>query len=117
MQCEYSARTSQSWRDTDDQELETRLSVIASEIIVTGELYEDMGETRERLKQDAIRREAEREGAETDRVIALGAARLKPLTGSADKFQRAKTVRTLVNSVIESSDENTDSGRVQRWKD
>lgn len=114
-----------SWTDTDERPLEMQLNSIATEIIVAGELqyrehqiwlYEDRVDTRERLKQDATRREAELENAERDRVIALAAARIKRLTDSAESHRRAAVIRTFVVSVIEASADKADPERVQRWK-
>jgi len=114
-----------SWIDDDEQPLEARLSTIATEIIVAGELqyrehevwvYDNVIRRREELKQEAIRRQAELEKAERDRILKLEAARLKRLTESAENHQRATAIRSFVQSVIEASADQTDPERVQRWK-
>jgi hypothetical protein len=115
-----------SWTDTDEQLLETQLSVIATEIILAGELlyrehqiwlYDDAIRRREELKQEAIRRRNELEKAERERIIKLEAARLKRLTDSAENYHRAHAIRDFVSSVITASDEKVDPERVQRWKE
>ena len=115
-----------SWTDTDEQLLETRLSVIATEIILAGELqyrehqiwlYDDAIRRREELKQEAIRRQAELENAERERIIKLEAARLKRLTDSSENYRRAHAIRAFVSSVIEASDDKADPEHVQRWKE
>jgi hypothetical protein len=114
-----------SWMDTDEQPIESQLSIIAAEIIIAGELqyreheiwiYEDAVRRRDELKWEAIRREAELENAERNRIIKLEAARLKRLTDSADNYHRAYAIRAFVSSVVEASGNKADSERVQRWK-
>jgi hypothetical protein len=114
-----------AWNDTDEQQLEAQLSTIATEIIVAGELqyrehlvwlYDDRVRERERLKQEAIRRQAELEKAERDRIIKLEAARLKRLTDSAENHHRAHAIRAFVLSVTQASADHADPESVTRWK-
>jgi hypothetical protein len=115
-----------SWTDTDEQLLETQLSVIATEIVLAGELqyrehqiwlYDDAVRRREELKHQAIQQQIEREKAERERLIKLEAARLKRLTDSAESYHRAKTIRAFVSSVIEAFDGRIDPEHVERWKE
>ena len=115
-----------SWADTDEQPLETQLSVIATEIIMAGELqyrehqvwlHDDAVRRREELKQEATRRQIELEKAERERLIKLQAARLTRLSDSAEHFQRAQAIRAFVTSVVGVSNGAADPERVTRWKE
>jgi len=74
-----------SWTDTNEQPLEAKLSSIATEIIIAGELQyrelqiwlcDEAVRRREELKQEAIRRRNELEKTEREPLIKLEAARL-----------------------------------------
>lgn len=115
-----------SWVDTDEQKLEAQLSVIAVEIIVTGEMqyrehlvwkYEDAIRRREQMHQAEIKRKADAEKAERERLLKLEADRLKRLTDSAENYQRAQAIRLFVSTVVGMSSEGVAPEQVTRWKD
>lgn len=115
-----------SWTDTDEQPLESQLSTIAAEIIVSGELqyrehqvwtYEQAVCRREELRQEEIRKKLVAEKAERERLIKLEADRLKRLTDSAENYHRAQTIRAFVTSVVSMPAASTDPESVARWKD
>ena len=115
-----------SWTDTEEQPLEARLSTIAVEIIVAGEMqyrehqvwvYEEAIRRREEMNQEAIRRQIEQEKAERERLLKLEAARLKRLTDSAENYHRAETIRAFVASVISVSKEGADPTLIGLWKE
>jgi len=114
-----------SWTDTEEQPLKVRLSTIAVEIIVSGEMqyrehqvwvYEEAIRRREEMNQEAIRRQIEQEKAERERLITLEAARLKRLTDSAENYHRAQPIRAFVASVISASKECADPKHSGLWK-
>jgi hypothetical protein len=115
-----------SWVDTEEQALETQLSTIAAEIIVTGEMqyrehvvwvYEDSVRRREEMRQDEIRRKLEAEKAEREQLIKLEANRLKRLTDSAENYHRAQTIRSFVSTVIGMPIADADPDQVARWRE
>jgi hypothetical protein len=58
----------------------------------------------------------EAEKAERERLIKLGADRLKRLTDSAENYHRAQEIRAFVSTVVDLPAEGVDRVRIARWR-
>jgi hypothetical protein len=114
-----------SWMDSEEARIETLLSEIATEIIVSGELqyrehkqrqYDAHIKHREELRQAAIKRKLEQEKAERDRLLKLEADRLKRLFDSAESHRKANDIRDFVASVLANPAASAGE-RVARWQE
>lgn len=114
-----------SWQDTEEQKLETQLSVIAAEIIVTGEMqyrehrvwvHEDAIRRREEMRQAEIRRKLEADKAERERLIKLEADRLQRLTDSAENYRHAESIRSFVATVAALPHPEASPESIANWR-
>lgn len=115
-----------SWSDSDEQLLESQLTSIAVEVIVAGELqyrehqvwvHEERLRTRERNRQEAIKKKLEQEKAERERLLKLEADRLKRLTDSAENYELAQSIRRFVSSVVDMPAGDVDPVRIADWRE
>ncbi|MGM5031140.1 hypothetical protein [Tardiphaga sp. 803_E3_N1_3] len=114
-----------SWIDSEEESIESQLSLIAAEIVVAGEIqyrehmvwvHEESVRRREEMRQAEIRRKLEAEKAERERLIKLEAARLQRLTESAENFQRAQAIRAFVSTVVAVPAPHVEVERISRWQ-
>jgi len=115
-----------AWTDSEEHPLEGKLSEIAAEIVVVGEIqhrehvewaYNEAVRRREEMRQAEIKRQLEAEKAERERLIKLEADRLKRLTDSAENYHRAEAIRMFVSTVTSLPADGIDPVRVRQWRE
>jgi hypothetical protein len=104
----YSAAERHRWDDDAAGKLESKLTEIAIEIVVTAELQYREGRVRNyewrikqkaQLEEAARKRKLEEEQAERDRKERLEQARIDRLLRDATLFQQARDIRNYVEAI------------------
>lgn len=115
-----------AWQDDDQGKLETRVTEIAIEIILTAELqyregtvrsYEWRVQRKAELEEEERERKREAERAERERQKRLEQARIDRLLKSAAAFQQAGAIRKYVEAIraTEIDDATSSSEELERW--
>jgi hypothetical protein len=115
-----------AWQDDDQGKLETRVTEIAIQIILTAELqyregavrsYEWRVQRKAELEEEERERKRQAERAERERQKRLEQARIGRLLKSAAAFQQAGAIRKYVEAIRATQTDNaTSSGEeLERW--
>lgn len=116
-----------SWEDKDKTKLESYLTDIVVELIVSGErqyrksrqgLYEWMVERKANLLEEIQKRKEEAERKERENLAALEKARVDQLLGDAAAFRQAADIRAFVADVearFATGDVSVSQGELEAW--
>jgi hypothetical protein len=115
-----------AWQDDDQGKLETRITEIAVQIILTAELqyregsarsYEWRVQRKAELEEEERERKRQAERAERERQKRLEQARIDRLLRDAAAFQQAGAIRNYVAAIRLAQSRNADcpSEKLERW--
>jgi hypothetical protein len=116
-----------AWHDDDQGRLETRMTDIAVQIILTAELqyregtvrsYEWRVQRKAELEEEERERKRQAERAERERQKRLEQARIDRLLKSAAAFEQAGAIRKYVEAIraAQTSNAACSSEELERWK-
>jgi hypothetical protein len=114
------------WQDNDEGKLETRMTEIAVEVILTAEIqYREMAvqqyrlrvERRAQLEEEERQRKLAIERAEKERLKRIEQARIDRLLRDAAAFQQAAEIRKYVETIrlTQACDGFSVTGEFERW--
>lgn len=114
------------WQDDDTSKLETRITEIAVELVLTAELqhresavrhHQWRVERKAQLEEDERQRKLEAERAERERRKRLEQARIDRLLKDAVAFQQANEIRKYVEAIrlAAGCDSPSVTGALERW--
>ena len=104
------------WEDDDQGRIEGRLTAIAVEVLVSGEIEYREGvlanhrwriERKRAMEQEARRKKEEAERRERERQAAIQKARVERLLAEADALRCAREIRTYVDEVRVENDRSS----------
>jgi hypothetical protein len=115
-----------TWQDDDEAEIETRMTEIAIEVILTAEIqYRDVMNERYQLtvqrrieiEEKLRQRRIARERAEKKRLRKIERARISRLLRDAGAFKQANKIRNYVEAIRSSQacDESSATVEFERW--
>ncbi|MGC2109482.1 MAG: hypothetical protein WA655_08185 [Candidatus Korobacteraceae bacterium] len=97
-----------AWQDEDDQKLESRMTDIAIQVILTAEIeYRDSAlrqhewrvQRKAELEEEERKRQLEAERAEKERLKRIEQARVAQLLRDAAAFDQARTIRKYIEAI------------------
>jgi hypothetical protein len=114
------------WSD-DDRKLESRLTDIAIQVVLTAEIahresaqrhYEWRVETRAQLEEEERNRKIAAARAETERLARLDQERVDRLLRDAAAFRQARDIRTYIDALqtFETGQPSVSGAEFERWK-
>jgi hypothetical protein len=115
-----------TWQDDDEGEIETRMTEIAVEVILTAEIqyrevmnerYQLTVQRRIEIEEKLRQRKIARARAEKKRLRKIERARIARLLRDAGTFQQANKIRSYVEAIRSSqaSDESSAADEFERW--
>jgi hypothetical protein len=114
---QFDGRTTKSWQDDKDGQLEERIVSIAAWIIVEGEakFRNSLREAEERQKQKRIEADRQRQQRRED----LNKERLQNLLTSGDLLRQAEDIRSLVVRVRAAiaQGKDVDADQIRSWEE
>lgn len=114
------------WQDDDEGKLETHMTEIAVEVVMTAEIqyremvvhqYQFRVERRTQLEEEERQRKVAIERAEKERLRRIEQARIDRLLGDAAAFQQANAIRKYVETIrlSQSCDGFSAADEFERW--
>jgi hypothetical protein len=115
-----------TWQDNDEGKLETRMTKIAVEVILTAEIqyrevavqhYQLRVERRAQLEEEERQRKLAVERAEKERLRRIDQTRIDRLLRDAAAFQQANAIRKYVETIrlTQACDGFSVAGEFERW--
>jgi hypothetical protein len=115
-----------TWPDDDEGKLETHMTEIAVEVILTAEIqyremavqqYQSCVERRAQLEEEERQRKLAIERAEKERLRRIEQARIDRLLRDAVAFQQANAIRMYVETIrlSQACDGFSATGEFERW--
>jgi hypothetical protein len=116
-----------SWQDDDTQKLESRMTDISVQVILTAEIryregalhqYEWRVQRKAELEEEERRRKIEAERAEKERQRRIEQGRINRLLRDAEAFQQAGAIRQYVEAIRSAQERNTNSvtEEFEQWR-
>jgi hypothetical protein len=116
-----------TWQDDDEAEIETRMTEIAIEVILTAEIqyrevmnerYQLTVQRRIEIEEKLRQRKLAREHAEKKRLRKIERARISRLLRDAGAFKQANRIRNYVEAIRSSQacDGSSATDEFERWK-